>query len=162
MKQYIRIFLLLLISISALSASADGNEKYFDGLSTKTGFDYSYVSPTMLRMVGDSYFDSNSKNFKNLPIKTKDIKSIENVSTIFNGNSEELWNTIRKVKKLKKMETLTTDVKDNYRYDVLVTLSKTEKYILNLMVITQNGSQNVDVIYIEGKIPVDGLKNSFR
>ncbi len=59
--------------------------------------------------------------------------------------------------KEKDMETLSTKKKGDYRYDVLAKLSKDGKYLLNLMVITQNSGFSVNVVYIEGKIPMSDL-----
>ena len=60
--------------------------------------------------------------------------------------------------KEKDMETLSTKKKGDYRYDVLrKNCQKDGKYLLNLMVITQNSGFSVNVVYIEGKIPMSDL-----
>lgn len=162
MKLHIRFIAIIALLFSAFSAHADNAGKYFDELSDKTFFNYSYISPTMLRLWGDNYISaSGSHAYDNLPIQCKDITSIENVSTSIKGQDETLWKIIRKIKKDKNMETLTTRKDDNYRYDVLVTMSKDKKKITNLMVITQNGGMSVEVIYMEGKIPMESLQYSF-
>lgn len=58
------------------------------------------------------------------------------------------------------METLSSKKQDYYRYDILARLSGDGKTITNLMVITQNGGASVDVVYMEGKIPIECLKHS--
>lgn len=163
MKLKLRWVILLIINICALSSFAAGPTKYFEELSVFPAFNYSYVSPTMLKMMGENYLSASSRNFDNLPIQCKDLSSIENISTLTNGGSEKLWKIIQQIKKEKHMETLTTKKSDNYRYDVLVTLTKDGKKITNLMVITQNGSNgnSVDVIYMEGKIPMESIQYSF-
>lgn len=160
MKIHLRLLTLLIINLWAIAAFAASPTKYFDEISTQNSFDYSYISPTMLRMMGDNYLSSSTQEY-NLPIQCKDLTSIENVSTSTNGQNDELWKIIRKVKKEHNMETLTTKKSTNYRYDVLVTLTKDGKKITHLMVITQNGPFSTDVIYMEGKIPLESIQNSF-
>ena len=116
----------------------------------------------MLKMwVETNLSASSSHAYDNLPIQCKDLTSIENLFTQTEGQNEELWKIIRKIKKDKNMETLTTKKSDNYRYDVLASLSKDGKKILNLMVVTQTGPDCVDVVYMEGKIPLETIRYSF-
>ena len=160
MKIHLRLLTLLIINIWAITAFAASPTRYFEELSTEPYLDYSYISPTMLRMMGDSYLSSSSHEY-NLPIQCKDLSSIENVPTSSNGQQDELWKIFRQIKKEHHMETLTTKKSTNYRYDVLVTLTKDGKKITNLMVITQNGPYSTEVIYMEGKIPLESIQNSF-
>lgn len=159
MKPHLRLIVLLIANFFFLCTYAGNPTKYFEELSSKPNYSYSYVSPTMLRMMGEQ--DMYPQEYSNIPIKSSDLKSIENIATMVNGQDDELWDIIRKIKKEKSMETLTTKKKDNYRYDVLATVTKDGKYILNLLVVTQNGGNCVDVIYMEGKIPMERLKYSF-
>lgn len=159
LKFHIRLITIVIANLFFLSITAGNPTKYFEDLSMKPNYTYSYVSPTMLRVMGDTYISP--QEYSNLPIKSSDITSIENIATMVNGQDDELWNIIHRIKKDKNMDTLTTKKKDNYRYDVLATLTKDGKYILNLLVVTQNGGNCVDVIYMEGKIPMERLKFSF-
>ncbi|MBD5279669.1 MAG: DUF4252 domain-containing protein [Bacteroides sp.] len=156
-----RLLLLLIVPFFTISALAEKNVKYFEALSTSPAYNYSYVSPAMLKMWGDTYISGTSQAYNNLPIQCKDLTSIENIFTQTEGQNEELWKIIHKIKKDKNMETLTTKKSDNYRYDVLVTLSKDGKKILNLMVVTQTGSDCVDVVYLEGKVPLESIQYTF-
>lgn len=160
MKLNIRKFLLVFLILLPAVLFAGNPPKYFEELSTKPNYNYNYVSPTMLKAMGDKYIATEAS--ANLPVRTSDITSIENISTMVNGQDDDLWNIISRLKKDKNMETLTTKKKDNYRYDVLATLSKDGKRIMHLLVVTQNGGNCVDVIYMTGKIPMERLKFSLE
>ncbi|MDE6444406.1 MAG: DUF4252 domain-containing protein [Muribaculaceae bacterium] len=146
MYRLLSAIIIFLAGISAASAASP--TLHFSPVSTREGFDYTYVSPSMLAMMGDKVVNSD------LNIKASDINSIETVYTPENGTDTELWNIIRSLKSRMKLETLTTNKQGDYRYDVLGRLSGDRKYITNLMVITQNTGANVTVVYIEGKIPL--------
>lgn len=163
MKLNLRILTLVIINFWALAALAAPPVKYFEDLSSRQGFGYNYISPTMLKMMGDSYLSASSASsrYDNLPIQCRDLTTIENVSTSYQGSDEDLWKIIRKIKRDNHMDTLTTKKIENYRYDVLVTLTKDGKHITHLLVITQNGMHSVDVIYMEGKIPLESIQYSF-
>ncbi|MEZ3551739.1 MAG: DUF4252 domain-containing protein [Muribaculaceae bacterium] len=157
MKTFLKIlFATIALCLTAATAKADNNEKYFDKIGGKSGFSYSYISPLMLKAMADQYMSD--KAYGSLPIRTSSLNMIESLSTATEGQDEKLWETIRKVKKDKKLETLSTKKQDYYRYDMLARLSGDSKYITNLMVITQNGGEAVDVVYMEGKIPLESLK----
>ncbi len=161
-KPNLRLILLLVLPLFALMAMADKPVKYFESLSSSGAYNYSYISPAMLKMWGDNYLSSSSSHaYDNLPIQCKDLTSIENIFTQTEGQSDELWKIIHKIKKDKDMETLTTKKSDNYRYDVLVKLSKDGKKILNLMIVTQTGGNCVDVVYLEGQVPLESIQYSF-
>lgn len=161
MKPAHRLIATLILLVSAFSALAARPVKYFEGLTQKNVLtNYNYVSPTMLRMMGNTNLSSSSNRYQNLPIQCKDIKSIESI-TFQSTPDEELWSIIKKIKKDKNMETLITKQSDYYRYDVFVSMTKDGKKILNLLVITQNGGNGVDVIYMEGRIPIESIQNSF-
>ena len=155
--KYLRFILSLIIAMAAFSAFAGNPPKYFESLSGNQGFDYTYVSPLMLKAMGDT---SLTGEFGNLPVKTSQISSIESITTAINGQDEDLWKIISSIKKDKKMDTLTTKKRDYYRYDVLAHLSNDGKYITHLLVVTQNGGPMVEVVYMEGKIPLDALSHS--
>lgn len=157
MKTFIKIIITSLAMFLASSAFADNPKKYFDGLSTDSNFDYSYVSPYMLKAMGGQYIDGGGLN-----ISSADISSIETLSTANSGTSDDLWDIIKKVKKENNMETLSTKKKGYYRYDVLGKLSDNGKILTNMLVITQNGGNNVNVVYIVGKIPMDQIGMQFR
>jgi len=156
MKAYIKTIMILIIGLYALPAMAGNPERFFEKLSAEPNYDYSFVSPTMLKAMGEQYLSD--KSYGSLPIRTSDISSIETISTAINGQDETLWKIIREIKNSKKMETLSTKKQNFYRYDVLARLSGDGKYITHLMVITQNGGQSVSVVYMEGKIPIDRLR----
>lgn len=149
MNKSLSILILFLAGI--INASGASPTPYFTPISTRDGFDYTYVSPSMLKMMGDKVVNSD------LNIRASDVKSIETVYTSGNGTDTDLWDIIRHLKSKMKLETLTTKKEDYYRYDVLVRLSGDKKYITNLMVITQNTGANVTVVYIEGKIPLSDV-----
>ncbi|MEZ3532774.1 MAG: DUF4252 domain-containing protein [Muribaculaceae bacterium] len=152
LKSYLKIIIISLMSILSSSAFAGNPPKYFDSLSTEYGIDYSYVSPYMLKAMGNTAIDSNG-----ISVLSSDITSIETISSGMSNKNDEIWKLIRSLKKEKDMETLSTKKKGDYRYDVLAKLSKDGKYLLNLMVITQNSGFSVNVVYIEGKIPMSDL-----
>ncbi|MDE6578541.1 MAG: DUF4252 domain-containing protein [Muribaculaceae bacterium] len=149
MKKTLSIFLAVLIGI--LTAAAGKPAKYFDYLSSAPGFDYTYVSPSMLKMMGNKVVNTD------LNIRASDISSIETITTMTEGTNTDLWESIRKLKSKMNLSTLTTKKQDNYRYDVLAKLSGDGKFITKLMVVTQDTGENVTVVYIEGKIPLDDV-----
>lgn len=155
MKTHIRLLLSAIMSVMALASYGGNPAKYFESLSEKDTYNYSYVSPMMLRAMADRYIST-----ENVPVRSSDLTSIETVSTVVNGQDEALWKIIKDLKKEKKMETLSSKKQDYYRYDILARLSGDGKTITNLMVITQNGGASVDVVYMEGKIPIECLKHS--
>lgn len=156
MKAYIRIIAILVAGIFSLPAQGGNPTRYFEKLSAEANYDYTFVSPTMLKAMGDKLLSD--KSYGSLPVRTSDITSIETISTAINGQDEDLWKIIREVKNNKKMETLSTKKQSYYRYDVLAHLSGDGKFITHLMVVTQNGGQSVNVVYMEGKIPIDRLR----
>jgi len=158
MKAYIRILLLsIFVMASALDALAANPQKFFDDLGSEPGFDYSYISPMMLKAMGDQYLTDRA--YGSLPIRTNSLKSIEMISTPTEGQNEKLWEIIKELKKNKKLETLSTKKQDFYRYDVLARINNdSQNSITHLLVITQNGGNAVDVVYMEGKIPLESLK----
>ena len=157
MKTYLKIIIITLAAIFSTSAFAASPKKYFDSLSSDANFDYSYVSPYMLKAMGGQYIDGGG-----LSISADDITSIETISTFSDGSSDEFWDIIRKVKKENDMETLSTKKQGYYRYDVLGKLSDNGKVLTNLLVITQNTGSKVTVVYIVGKIPMDVIGLQFR
>lgn len=158
MKTFLKLILLAIIGISSLNVSAASNQKYFYKLANNPNFDYSYVSPLMLQAMGEGFLST--ENSAGLPVKSSDLTSIETIVTNGDGTNEDLWKIITNLKKDKKLETLTTKKKDYYRYDVFAKLSGDKKFITNLLVITQNGGENVSVVYMEGKIPLNSLQYS--
>lgn len=156
MKAYIKIIAILVLGIYSLPTMAGNPTRFFEKLSAEPNYDYSFVSPTMLKAMGDKLLTDES--YGSLPVRTSDITSIETISTAINGQDETLWKIIKEVKNSKKMETLSTKKQNYYRYDVLAHLSGDGKYITHLMVVTQNGGQSVNVVYMEGKIPIDRLR----
>lgn len=153
MNRLIAILIILLAGISAASG-ADASP-CFNSLSSREGFDYTYVSPAMLKLMGDKIVNTD------LNIRASDITSIETVSTIGEGTDAELWMLIRTLKNKMKLETLTTKKSEDFRYDVLGKLSGDHKFITRMMVITQDTGANVTVVYIEGKIPIQEIMVQF-
>lgn len=161
MKLTARLSAALILFLSAISVFAANPTKHFEELSARDNSTiYNYISPTMLRMMGDNYLNSSSNTYKNLPIQCKDITMIESITYETNAD-KELWNIIKKLKKDKNMQTLITKKTDYNRYDVLVTLTKDGKKILNLLMVSQDGIGGADVIYMEGRIPIENIQNSF-
>lgn len=157
MKAFVKsILTVLLIAFASISAMAANPTRYFNDLSGERGFDYSYVSPVMLKAMGEQYLTD--KSYGNLPISTKHLTSIETISTISQGTNQELWKIIKELVKSKKMETLSSKKTNLYRYDIMAHMTSDNKYITNLMVITQNTGSNVSVVYMEGKIPTATLQ----
>lgn len=69
MKTYIRILLTaILAAIAAGNALAANSERYFDSLSLQPGYDYSYISPTMLKAMGEQYLSDRA--YGSLPVMT--------------------------------------------------------------------------------------------
>lgn len=154
MKYLISIFISLLLAAASFSSSA-ASQPFFEDMSLKDGFDYSFVSPVMLQSMGDNIVN------EDLKIRASDIKAIETVSTIYNGTDSEFWKIIRKVKADKKLVTLSTKKQGNYRSDILGKITSDGKYLTNLMVVTQNTGDTVTVVYIEGKIPMSDFYVNF-
>lgn len=113
----------------------------------------------MLKSMRGRYL--NEADAGGIQLNSKDITSIETISTPVNGEDEDLWKIIRQIKKDKKLENLSTKKKDYYRYDMLGRTSKNGEFITHLMIITQNGSENVSVVYIEGNIPISQTDLTF-
>lgn len=152
MKTYLKIFIAAMLALISASAFAANPKKYFDGLSSKSDFDYTYVSPFMLKAMGGQIIDGGG-----LSISASDISAIETVATYTSGTSETLWDTIKKVKKDNDLETLSTKKQGYYRYDVLGKLSDNGRILTHLLVITQDTGNKVSVVYIVGKIPMDQI-----
>lgn len=155
MKKTLVIIALFLASLISSSAWAAGQPKYFEFLSQNPVFDYTYISPAMLNVMGDCVVNND------MQIKASDISSIETVSTLSDGTNADFWKAIRSLKQNKKLETLSTKKQGNYRYDVLARTSGDGKTITNLMVITQNTGACVTVVYIEGKLPLSDISINF-
>lgn len=109
----------------------------------------------MLKAMGTQYLQDNIIRFD---VRTSDITSIENISSPTNGQDDELWDIISRVKKENKMEPLSTKKTTTSRYDVLAKITDNGKFISNLMVVVQNGGQQVNVVYMVGKIPIERFK----
>lgn len=157
MKNFLRVIIISMAAIFSTTVFAANPKTYFSELSSDSNFDYSYVSPYMLKAMGGQYIDGGGLN-----ISSSDISSIETISTVNSGTSDDLWDIIKKVKKANNMETLSTKKKGYYRYDVLGRLSDNGKILTQLLVITQNGGNNVNVVYIVGKIPMDQIGLQFK
>ena len=153
-KIFFATVLTILMSATAYSANP---KKYFDSLSTKSDFNYTYVSPYMLKAMGNQTIDGGG-----LRISASDISSIETISTSFSGTNDDLWEAIRKVKKDNGLETLSTKKEGYYRYDVLGKLSDNGRILTQMLVITQNTGNNVSVVYIVGKIPMDQIGDQIQ
>lgn len=152
MKILLKIITISLMTLIASSTYAANPKKYFEGLSADADFNYTYVSPYMLNAMGGQVIDSGG-----LRISASDITSIETVSTFISGTSTEFWDIIKKIRKDNSLETLTTKKEGYYRYDVLGKLSDNGKVLTHLLVITQNGGNNVSVVYVVGKIPMEEI-----
>lgn len=159
MKTFVKILLIVISMAYATDMTAGSPQKYFESLSSNPDFDYTFISPLMLQAMGNTLLSR--ENAGGIPVSSQDLSYIETISTIGGGANETLWKIIRKIKNDKKLETLTTKKKDYYRYDVFGKLSNDKKYVTHIMVITQNGGENVDVVYMEGEIPVGSINNSF-
>ncbi|MBD5358245.1 MAG: DUF4252 domain-containing protein [Bacteroides sp.] len=158
MKTILKLILVsLTVFLFSASAFAANPKKYFEALSTVGDFNYTYISPYMLKAMGGSHINSGG-----LSISSSDISLIETLSTYTSGTNNDLWDTIRKVKKDNDLETLSTKKEGYYRYDVLGKLSSNGKVLTHLLVITQNGGNNVSVVYIVGKIPMDEISSQFN
>lgn len=159
MNKSIRIFLIALFAlVAAHPAGAASPKKYFEDLSTNLIFDYTYISPSMLKAMGTRTLSSDATGISTL--QACDVTSIESVSTINGGNDEKLWNAIRKIKSDKDLETLSTRKEGITRYDILAKLSGNSQFVTNILVIQQSGGDMVEVVYIEGKIPISKLQYS--
>lgn len=152
MRTFFKIFFVSMLTLLSATAFAANPKKYFDSLSSESEFNYTYVSPYMLKAMGGQIIDGGG-----LSISASDISSIETVSTFSSGTSDALWDAIKKVKKDNDLETLSTKKEGFYRYDVLGKLSDNGRILTNLLVITQNTGANVSVVYIVGKIPMDQI-----
>ena len=152
MKTFFKTILVAIVAMCSFSVHAEEAHKYFDEVANKPNFDYTYISPAMLRSMGGRYL--NEADAGGIQLNSHDLTSIETISTPVSGEDADLWKIIRQIKKDKKLENLSTKKKDYYRYDMLGRTTKDGEFITHLMIITQNGSDNVSVIYIEGKIPI--------
>ena len=110
----------------------------------------------MLKAMGGKIIDGGG-----LKLSSSDIHSIETLSTYSAGSSSDLWDIIKKLKKENDLETLSTKKQGYYRYDVLGKLTNNGKTLTNMLVITQNGGENVSVVYIVGKISMDEIGLQF-
>ena len=160
MKNLLKIFILIAMSCFSISAFAGSPQKYFESLASDPEFDYTYISPLMLQAMGDTPLSH--ENYGGLPVSSQNLKCIETISTYTGGTNESLWKIIKRIKNDNKLETLTTKKKDYYRYDVFARLSGDKKYVTHLLVITQNGGENVSVVYMEGKIPLGSINYSLN
>lgn len=107
MNRYIRqtVLLLAILFIPCVSFAANP-KKYFEKISGKNGYDYSYVSPLMLKAMSEQYL-SDDKVIQ-FELKTSDLTSIENITAESSENVGELKKLIPEIIKDNKMETLST------------------------------------------------------
>lgn len=152
MSLYTKITMAVVMILTALTASA---QRRFENIANKEGFNYSYISPTMLKAMGSCTFNSNGYT-----LNTSGLNCIETVSTMTEGTDSALWDAIRSVIKSEGLETLTTNKTLNSRFDMLGKLSGSTQ-ITRLMLIQQNSGDWISVTYIEGSIPITQLQGNF-
>lgn len=158
MRKKLTLLILLIAAIIPATLSAGNPKKYFEEIAQKPNYEYSYISPMMLKAMGNQYLKDNIIRFD---VRTSDITSIENISSPVNGQDDDLWDIISKIKKDNKMEPMSTKKTSTSRYDVLAKLTNNGKFISHLLVVSQNGGQQVNVVYMVGKIPIERFKYFF-
>lgn len=160
MNRYIRqtVLLLAILFIPCVSFAANP-KKYFEKISGKNGYDYSYVSPLMLKAMSEQYL-SDDKVIQ-FELKTSDLTSIENITAESSENVGELKKLIPEIIKDNKMETLSTKKVGSGRYDIYAHLTNDGKNITHLMVVSQKDDNRMEVVYMEGKIPIERFRYFF-
>lgn len=152
MKHIFRLILTLTLLLSSSGAMA---ERYFDTLSANPEFNYTYISPYMLKAMS-----GNIKTVQELTLSADCLEEVEIISTYTNGTDADFWKAIRSVIKKFDLKTLST-TKNNYnRSDILGRLNGSNN-LSYLMLITQTGGSCVSVTFITGDIPLSKLKTNF-
>lgn len=147
---------LLLISMTAPAIAANPEQRSFADFASKQGYEYTYISPQMLQILGSQYIDN--KSFGNLDLQAKHLTSVESLTTSVNSQDDGIWDKIRKVKEENKLKTLSTKQNATRRYDILANISGDGKFITRLMIVTQKGATAMSVVYLTGRIPVSALR----
>lgn len=159
MKSLITSILLLFVVLLPASASAaDPNQ--FSHFASKPGYEYIYISPEMLKILGNQIIDNGA--FGNISLRANQIKSVEVLQTSSNAQDDELWVVIRKVKENNKLKTLSTKQNSSERSDILGTLSANGKFLSKLMIVSQKGSKSVSMVYLTGDIPIESIQFAFQ
>ena len=66
MKTYIKTIFILMLGFFTLPAMAGNPTRFFEKLSSEPNYDYSFVSPTMLKAMGDRLLTEES--YGSLPV----------------------------------------------------------------------------------------------
>ena len=152
MKYILRIIFSFTLILCAMGAKA---ERYFDNLSSSPDFNYTYISPYMLKAM-----NGNIKTGQELTLSVDCLNEVEIISTYTSGTNKEFWQAIRDVIKKFDLKTLST-TKNNYnRSDILGRLNSSNN-LSYLMLINQTGGKWVSVTFITGDIPLSYLKTNF-
>ena len=100
MKTFLKIlFATIALCLTAATAKADNNEKYFDKIGGKSGFSYSYISPLMLKAMADQYMSD--KAYGSLPIRTSSLNMIESLSTATEGRTKSFGKPSARSRRIK-------------------------------------------------------------
>ncbi|MBD5204601.1 MAG: DUF4252 domain-containing protein [Bacteroidales bacterium] len=146
MERILRSIIIMVILLSASTARAD---QYFTSMAEKEGFNYTYISPYMLKAMSGQITTFNI-------LDTDKLEEVEIISTLYNGTDADFWRTIRGIITKFNLKTLSTVKHYNNRTDMLGNINS-NKEVTHLMTITQNGGNNVTVTLMTGKIPLDSI-----
>ena len=150
-RHSLRTLLAFLLATLVFTASA---QPRFQKISEFENFNYSYISPAMLKAMGDNYYET--EGFR---VPFKQLDSVETISTMVDGTNDRFWETIRQVIKDERMESLTTNKIGINRTDFLGRLNGNQ--LQSVMLITQHGGNWVSVSYIKGVIMLNSLEMNF-
>lgn len=152
MNAAIRILTIAVLLLSAILSAAAKTK--FDTIGGRENFNYTYISPAMLKAMSGT-IDSNGYT-----LDTDNLTSVETISTLTDGTNKEFWDAIRSVIKEENLETLSTNKNYYTRFDMLGKINSAGN-ITHLMLIQQNGGNQVTVTYLIGDIPVKDFNFGF-
>lgn len=156
MKAIIPLLTALLFCLIPSRASA---EKFFEKVASGQEFNYTYISPEMAKALrANQRFYIEESQGANVKITYDHIKEVEIVSTTTNGTDTKLWQTIRELIRKFDLTDLSVTKYGYYRFDILGKVDSSNR-LSHLLLMRQNGGNNVTVSFITGSIPVEALYN---
>lgn len=131
----------------------NGPEQYFGRFGNDTHFDYTYMSPLMLKSMKGT-------NVLNFPAEK--LKRVEIVKTQIGGR-DNLWNTVESVVASNNMQLVSQNNKEKDHSQFFLYISKNDKSksIDKLLMVTKTGVGACagQIVYVEGEIGDDDLLN---
>lgn len=151
-----KIISLLVACATLLTTFCAKAENHFENLSTEQGYDYVYISPEMVKAMSSSQLRTDDVHGNTYNLSFSDLNEVEILSTATKGTDVHLWQIIRGIIKQKGLKTLTC-TKEGYRRFDMIGKVDDSNVLTHLMLIVQNGGNNVSVTYMTGRIPLENM-----